>query len=276
MDTTKRIENHRKAKELKSEGYTVTSPEQKRARKEWIESLEHRTWSWQNTVNQIATKVSLNDIQKGSMLVMSTFLELNGEGKLFDTEGGKLTINKLSKLLGKSTRTAKRIIDECENIGALTTHKEGKETVITFTDMLYTCGKLEGEQTQHVKVFKVAVRNLIKVLTLKEVGFLSDLLPHFHHKSHILCNNPTWNGSDGMQVWRRKDIIEVLEYDKDFVRKAVNKFIRNGILLELKSRIDVIYLSPEIACRQASGVTLEEIEKVALQYVGDGDNIQYR
>ncbi|KXY31204.1 hypothetical protein ACTFRO_14695 [Bacillus cereus group sp. MYBK163-2] len=224
---------------------------------------DKRHFSWQNSVNQVAIKYQLNDIQKGSLLLMSTFLKNNGQGELYDTKGNHLTVNKLADLIGRSKKQADRIVDECENIGAVTTQREGKERIITFTDMIYTCGNLEGDNKKYAKVFKLAVRKLGSMLSLKELGFLSDLLPHFHWESHILCENPTWNGTEGMKVWRRKDIIEKLGYNRNVVTSTFRKLKDNDVILELSGKIDVIYLSPNIVSRQSDKVTLEQIEKVA-------------
>ncbi|WP_208019037.1 hypothetical protein [Bacillus arachidis] len=237
---------------------------------------DDKRFSWQDTINQVAIKNQLSDIQKGALLIMSTFLEFNGDGKLFDTKGGKLTVNKLAPLIRRDTRTAKRIVTECENIGALTTHKEGKETIITFTDMLYKCGEtLKGTAERFVKVYKLSVRELVGKFTLKEIGFLSDLLPHFHWKTHILCENPTEMDSNKIKVWRRKDIIEKLRYNKDFVYETMNKFKRNLVTIEISSAIDLICLSPNLVSRQEYKVTLEKIEEVAHSIADNPQGISY-
>ncbi|PHD21294.1 hypothetical protein COF37_21395 [Bacillus wiedmannii] len=270
-----RATNHKSAKELRAQGYEVTSPEQKEARKKWIANKDTKHWSWQNTLMYISQRDNLTPIQRGSLLIMSTFLDNNGEGKLHDSIGGELTVIKFAKLIEKSVRTAKRIIEECENIGALTTHKEGKETVISFTDMLYICGKLPSDkEMKYVKVFKTSVRALVKDFKLNEIGFLADVLPHFHHENHILCENPTWNGTDGMEVWRRVDIVENLHYEKKFVSATIMKFIRNGVMLELRGRRDVLYLHPDIARRSPEKCIPEEVEKVACS-VADDPKVKY-
>ncbi|MFI8709804.1 hypothetical protein ACIGHG_22750 [Bacillus sp. NPDC077411] len=261
-----KIVNARKL--LRKTGHSVTTREQREfyiKKKRQEEGKDEKRWfSWQDTVNHLAMKYTLNDVQKGSLLLMSTFLKRNSDGSLSDSNGGKLTVNKLADLTGKSVRQAKRIIEECANVGALTTHKEGKEIVITFTDMLYKCGTLEGEDRKnHVKVYQQRVREVSEKLTLKELGLLADLLAHFHWKTHILCENPTGISTQDIKVWRRKDIIEKLGYNRKFVYDTINKFKKNRILIEISAQIDVICLSPYIVSRQVEKVTLEQIEEVA-------------
>ncbi|MGM1433609.1 hypothetical protein ACS2CQ_11810 [Bacillus cereus group sp. BceL295] len=279
MTNTEKERQIREAKKvLKNEGYSVTSEAQKMGykKKQRKENGKHEdNWfSWQNYAHHVAMKESLNDVQKGALLLMSTFIKRNSEGKLIDTRGGELTVNQLAKLIEKSPRQAKRIVTECESIGALTTRKEGKEIVITFTDMLYKCGTLEGEKKNHVKVFQQRIREVSKELSLKELGLLADLLAHFHWKGHVLCANPTAYELDKIQAWRRQDIIERLGYNKKFVTTSMRKFKNNRILLEVSGRVDLIVMSPYIACKQAEKVTLEEIEKVA-DSVANNPNVKY-
>ncbi|MGM2824269.1 hypothetical protein [Bacillus cereus group sp. Bce006] len=237
---------------------------------------DKRYFVWQNTINHLAVQYSLNPIQKGALLIMSTFLENNGDGKLFDTEGSTFTVNKIAELSGMSTRQAKRIIEECENIGALTIEKVGRNIEITFTDMLYSCGTLEkNKMDQFAKVFKLPIRELASKFSLKELGLLADLLPHFHKDSHILCDNPTWNGSEGMKVWRRKDIVEVTGHNKKFVSATITKFIRKGVMLETKSLIDVLYLHPDYVSRSDEKKILDTIKEVASGYANDS-KVKYR
>ncbi|PHF95449.1 hypothetical protein [Bacillus wiedmannii] len=273
----KNMSNEEMIKHLAEQGYTVNSGESQRQKDVYYQKRQRQDkkhFAWQNTVNQIAVKHSLNDIQKGSLLVMATFLELEGNGRATDTKGNALTVNDFSKVTGKSRRQAMRILEECENIGAITMEKDGKEIVIRFTDMLYICGKAQGDNRQFVKLFKLSVRELIKTFSLKELGLLSDLLPHFHWKTHILCENPTEMELSNIQVWRRKDTIEKLGYSRKFVYDTMNKFKRNKATIEISSAIDVICLSPNLVSRQSDRVTLEEIEKVA-DSVANNPKVKY-
>lgn len=263
---------------VKEEGGFFFSDKQREAYKKIKkreESKEDNTWfSWQNYARHIAIKETLNDVQKGSMLLMSTFIKRNSNGLLYDTRGGELTVNDLAKLTGKSVRQAKRIVSECENIGALTTRKECNEIVITFTDLLYKCGNLEGEKLNHVKVFQQRVREVSSELTLKELGLLADILAHFHYKTHILCANPNEMDTENIRPWRRQDIVEQLGYNHKFVTASMRKFKNNRILLEVSGRVDLIVMSPYIASKSAEKVTLEQIEKVA-DSVANNPKVKY-
>ncbi|GAB6594368.1 hypothetical protein C2L96_21095 [Bacillus cereus] len=273
----KNMSNEEMIKHLAEQGYTVNSRESQRQKDAYYQKRQRQDkkhFAWQNTVNQIAVKHSLSDIQKGSLLIMATFLELEGNGRATDTKGNDLTVNDFSKITGKSRKQALRILEACENIGAITMEKEGKDIVVRFTDMLYICGKAQGDTRQFAKLFKLSVRELIKTFSLKELGLLSDLLPHFHWKTHILCENPTETDLSNIQVWRRKDIIEKLGYSRKFVYDTMNKFKRNKATIEISSTIDVICLSPNLVSRQSDRVTLEEIEKVA-DSVANNPEVKY-
>ncbi|OOR76992.1 hypothetical protein BK785_23475 [Bacillus thuringiensis serovar bolivia] len=257
---------------LVSKGMTILSEGQKNqmdAYRDKRERQDKKHFAWQNTVNHVSQSQSLTDIQKGSLLIMSTFLEFEGEGKCHDTKGAELTNKKFAKLIGKSLKTANRILDDCESIGAITLEKSGRDKIIKFTDMLYTCGKPSGDKKQFVKVFKLAVRDLIQTFNLKELGLFADLLPHFHWKTHILCENPTEMDVSKIKVWRRKDIIEKLGYNKDKLPRMMTRFKRNRATIEISSTIDVICLSPSLVSRQSDKVTLDDIEKVAQQIADD-------
>lgn len=271
------LSNEEMIEHLARQGYTVNTGESQRQKDAYYQKKnrqDKKHFAWQNTVNHVSQSQILTDIQKGSLLVMSTFLEFGGDGKCHDTKGEELTNKKFAKLIGKSVKTANRILDECESIGAITLEKSGRDKIIRFTEMLYTCGKPSGDKKQFVKVFKLAVRDLIQTFSLKELGLLSDLLPRFHWKTHILCENPTEMELSDIKVWRRKDIIEKLGYPRKFVYDTMNKFKRNKATIEISSAIDVICLSPNLVSRQSDRVTLEEIEKVA-QQIADNPKVKY-
>ncbi|OWT48944.1 hypothetical protein [Bacillus sp. K2I17] len=263
---------------LRENGDTITTEGQKLAKKKIkrkADGKHEETWfSWQNYGRHLAIEETLNDVQKGALLLMSTFIKRNSDGILIDTRGGEFTVNQLAKLTGKSPRQAKRIVTECENIGALTTRKEGKETIITFTEMLYKCGSLEGDKMNHVKVFQQRVREVSQDLTLKELGLLADLLAHFHWKTHILCANPTEYDMGNVQPWRVQDIVSQLGYNHKFVTASIRKFKANRILIFVSAKVDFFVMNPYIASKQAEKVTLEEIEKVA-DSVANNPNVKY-
>ncbi|EJR18258.1 hypothetical protein [Bacillus cereus] len=228
---------------------------------------DNRIFSWMDTVRYIEQTKTLNDVQKGSLIIMSTFLEFDGQGRLITPDGEYLTANKLVKILGKSRKTVNRILDNCEYAGLLFTEAIGKDRNITFTPSVFGCGHLEIQpESSYVKVFKIKVRKLVKELSLKDLGFLADLLPHFHKDSYILCENPTWNGFEGMRAYTESGLQKLFGLDKRTLNGKIKKLRACGFLMITLGRSEVYYVSPEFVSRKNKKETLEYIQKVATEY----------
>lgn len=221
-----------------------------------------------NLISYASQRENLNDAQKSALLIMSTFLEFNKKGVMFDTKGGNMTVNTLQKLMGYSNRKqAVRIVSHCEDLGLVLTEKKGQDIEVTLTEAIFRCGYSNGEDyASYIKVYKKSLRELLIKMKPKDIGFLFDLLPHFHKDSHILCENPTWEGIDGMQAWSCKTIADKINIPERQVKTKMKALRSIGFLFTLLGKGEAHWISPEYASRKEEFLSVAEIEKVATLY----------
>ncbi|MGR5927286.1 helix-turn-helix domain-containing protein [Bacillus pacificus] len=212
----------------------------------------------QNVENYSLVASQLTQSQKGVLLLLTTAMNMNTEGKLYKSAEKRLTVNDVAKMIGKQRTATYNILTELESYGLITKEQEGKEVFVNISEGFYSCGELKSK-APFVKIFKKQLQELAGELTLNELGFLSDLLAHMHYSTHLLCSNPTEKDTSKLELWRGKDIIEVLGYSKSFVSKTLKKFRELRITVEIRTVRDVILLHTNLVSRQYKKITLEEV-----------------
>ncbi|MGG0648533.1 MarR family transcriptional regulator [Bacillus mycoides] len=251
--------------ELLEAGYDLISPAQKESRKKYkpIER-DGRHFTMQNIESYELLRSQLTQGQKGVLLLLTTAMEINKNGLLFKGKNERLTVEDVSVMIGKKNKQTFNILTELENIGAITKEQVGKKVFVNISEGFYRCGYME-KNTPVVKIFKKRLQEVASKLSHNELGFLSDILAHMHWETHILCSNPTETDASKLEVWKGKDIVEVLGYSRNFVSATLKKFRQNEITMEIGTVIDVIVLDPDLVSKQAKKVTLEDIKRVAKQ-----------
>ncbi|MFE5390741.1 MULTISPECIES: hypothetical protein [Bacillus cereus group] len=250
---------------LEAEGGQFITEEARKRNEEFGELAQTpedtRAFSWQHIMNHMEVSEHMTPNQKGALLYLATFLKIGKCGELLKKAS---TLTDVSKLFERTTEATRKILRECEKVGAVELTKVKGRYQITFTDLLYSCGKRGKVKDTHVKLFKREMQDYAKKLELNELGLLADMLAYFHKDLHILCENPTEDDIEKVRVYKPTKVFEKLGYDKDFVRKALKKFNDIGITLEIKTLgIKVVCLSPEIVSRKGRMVTIADIKKVA-------------
>lgn len=251
--------------ELLEAGYDLISPAQKEARKKYKPiARDGRHFAMQNIEGYELLRSQLTQGQKGVLLLLTTAMEINEGGKLFKGKNERLTVEDVSVIIGKKRVQTFKILTELENIGAITKEQVGKNVFVNISEGFYRCGYME-KNTPVVKIFKKRLQEVASKLSHNELGFLSDVLSHMHWETHILCSNPTEKDASKLEVWKGKDIVEVLGYSRNFVSATLKKFRQNEITMEIGTVLDVIVLDPDLVSKQAKKVTLEDIKRVAKQ-----------
>lgn len=255
---------NKKIGELLNEGYEIVSPAQKEVRKKYQErqsQKDGRHFVMQKVENYSLVTSQLTQGQKGVLLLLTTAMSMNREGKLFKDSENRLTVSDVAEMIGKKPKQTYNILTELESYGLITKEQEGKEVFVSISEGFYSCGELQSK-VPFVKIFKKRLQEVAKGLTLNEMGFLADLLAHMHYSTHLLCSNPTEKDTSQLELWRGRDIIELFGYSKSFVGKTLKKFRELKITVEIRTVRDVILLHPNLVSRQYKKVTLEEIVEV--------------
>ncbi|MEI4800555.1 MarR family transcriptional regulator [Bacillus sp. FJAT-51639] len=254
----------KKIGDLLNEGYELVSPAQKEARRKYNEAQNNRDgrhFVMQKVDNYSVIASQLTQGQKGVLLLLTTAMSMNGEGKLFKDSENRLTVSGVADMIGKKPKQTYNVLTELESYGLITKEQKGKEVFVNISEGFYSCGELQGK-VSFVKIFKKRLQEVARELTLNELGFLADLLSHMHYSTHLLCSNPTEKDTSNLELWRGKDIIELLGYSKSFVSKTLKKFRELRITVEIRTVRDVILLHPNLVSRQSKQITLEEILEV--------------
>ncbi|MED1410080.1 hypothetical protein [Bacillus paramycoides] len=256
----------KQAKEvLTREGYKTDSPAQQQSRKNYAikkSEMSEKRFAMQDVTNYETIRDQLTQGQKGVLLLLTTAMRVKKGGQLYKGQFERLTVEDVSNMIGKKAKQTFTILTELENLGAITKEKSGKHVYVNIVEGFYLCGFME-EKRPMVKIFKKRLQEVAGLLSLNEMGFLADVLSHIHWTTHILCSNPTEPDVSKLEVWRAKDIVELLGYSRNFVSATLRKFKRNGITMEIGTIIDVICLDPELVSRSAKEVTLLDIKEVA-------------
>ena len=256
----------KQAKEvLKQEKYKISSPAQQQSRKNYAikkSEMSEKRFAMQDVTNYETIRNQLTRGQKGVLLLLTTAMRVKKGGQLYKGQFERLTVEDVSNMINKKAKQTFTILTELENLGAITKEKSGKHVYVNIVEGFYLCGFME-EKRPMVKIFKKRLQEVAGLLSLNEMGFLADILSHIHWTTHILCSNPTEPDVSKLEVWRAKDIVELLGYSRNFVGATLRKFKRNGITMEIGTIIDVICLDPELVSRSAKEVTLLDIKEVA-------------
>ncbi|MDI6531624.1 hypothetical protein [Bacillus mycoides] len=252
-------------KVLHEAGYSTASPAQQQSRKVYTakkEDMTEKRFAMQDVTNYEVIRDQLTQGQKGVLLLLTTAMKVKKGGQLYRGQNERLTVEDVSHMIGKKAKQTYTILTELENLGAITKEKAGKHVYVNLVEGFYLCGFLDKNRPV-VKIFKKRLQEVAGLLSLNEMGFLADILAHMHWETHILCSNPTEKDASQLEVWKTKDIVEVLGYSRNFVSATLRKFKRNEITMEIGTIIDVICLDPELVSRQAKQVTLMDIKEVA-------------
>ncbi|PQZ53975.1 hypothetical protein CQZ94_19190 [Bacillus sp. MYb209] len=256
----------KQAKEvLHDAGYQMESPAQQQSRKNYAikkSEMSEKRFAMQDVTNYEAIRDQLTQGQKGVLLLLTTAMRVKKGGQLYKGQFERLTVEDVSNMIGKKAKQTFTILTELENLGAITKEKSGKHVYVNIVEGFYLCWFMD-EKRPMVKIFKKRLQEVAGLLSLNEMGFLADVLSHIHWTTHILCSNPTEPDVSKLEVWRAKDIVELLGYSRNFVSATLRKFKRNGITMEIGTIIDVICLDPELVSRSAKEVTLLDIKEVA-------------
>ncbi|UFH99682.1 hypothetical protein [Bacillus toyonensis] len=255
-------------------GYKTVSPGKQKAERDYAvnkDKWSEKHFTMQDTKQYETIRNQLTQGQKGVLLLLTTTMVAKKGGKLYKGRNERLTIEDVARMIGRERRQTYEILVELEQVGAITKEQVGRHVCINIVEDFYLCGFMEKKRPV-VKIFKKRLQEVAKLLTLNELGFLADVLSHIHWTTHILCSNPTEPDISKLEVWRGKDIVEVLGYSRNFVSATLRKFKRNGITMEIGTYIDVICIDPELVHRSAKEITILDIKNITKEIAFSNKN----
>ncbi|MDA1771442.1 hypothetical protein PDJ95_08565 [Bacillus cereus] len=257
-------------------GYTSKSPAQQQSHKAYKVNqveVDERWFAMQDTQNYELIKDKLTQGQKGVLLLLTTAMQVKKGGALYKGRYERLTVEGVATMIGKKRTQTHTILTELECLGVITKEQSGKNVFLSINEAFYLCGWRDHTRPV-VKIFKKRLQEVAGLLTLNEMGFLSDILSHMHWETHILCSNPSEHDASQLEVWRAKDVVSELGYSRNFVSATLRKFRQNRITVEIGTVIDVICLDPALVSKQSKAITLVDIIEVAQQIHLSKDNFK--
>lgn len=253
IESTKDLKPDMKVSDL--EGWKLISPAQQEAQKTYNEKgrKQHKEKEFvfmkKEFFSQVKADLSLGE--SGLLLFLARYMKINDDGKLTH-KGKRMTVSEIAKLIGKSDRQVRTILDKLEKRSLIFKVKEGRSVYVDLSDDLFVCGSLNGADIKTVKVFKVKLSEVAKKLSLNELGFFMLLLENVHWKTHVLCENPDEKETKQLILWRKKDVCEALGVGRNFLNSTLNKLGEIKVIAEVKTVNEGIVLRPEIVSRQPS------------------------
>ncbi|MEH7508138.1 MarR family transcriptional regulator [Priestia megaterium] len=244
------------------EGWTLISPDQQKARSEYNKKSrkQHKEKEFvfmkKDFLSQ--TKEGLNLGEVGLLLFLARYMEHGKDGKLVN-KTQRITVSEVGKLIGKKPTAVRKALDELEKRSLLFRVKEGRSVYVELSQDIFTCGSLNGEKVETVKVFKVKLAEVAKKLSLNELGLFMLMLENMHWKTHILCDNPEELTVNKLILWKRKDLCEATGLGRNFVNSTLKKLREVRAIAEVKTVNEGIVLHPNIVSRQRVTPTWDEI-----------------
>ncbi|MCM2590483.1 hypothetical protein NDQ53_14365 [Rossellomorea marisflavi] len=254
------LTNETTIEELRGSGYTITSPEAKRLRQGYAQrksSNEHFV-RVKERYSEVQKHLTLE--QNGVALFMLSLMRFEKDGKLYINRN-RVSIGSLAKLLGKSDRQLRRVIDELEKHSVVVREKEGRHVFLSMGETFFISG-YSPEKFFFVKLYKARLKEVAKKLTLSELGLLMLLTSKFHWETHLLVENPSEQDNKKLLIWKRKHIAEEFDISMDFVKRAIPKLRKVRAIYEVKTVRTGIVLDPSLVHRQPIKPTIEKILEV--------------
>ncbi|MGE7761007.1 hypothetical protein [Peribacillus sp. NPDC097895] len=238
------------AKDLLESGYTITSPAQKERNEQFkrLHKPKEKGFVMLQRDNFNSVKGNLKIGQVGMYLFLVSYMKLNEEGKLYKSKTDRLSMEDVSKLVGKKPAQVRAIISELEANGLLTREKVGKNVYINISEGFLVCGKSRND-SMFVKVFKTRLSEIAKKLTMNELGLFMLMLGHMHYKTHILCDNPDQEKTNELVIWKRKDVENEFGLSKNFVGTTIRKLREVRAVAEVRTVNEAIVLHPSVVSR---------------------------
>jgi predicted transcriptional regulator len=248
-------------KELVEMGGEVRTPQRVNSDKAYKKKMNQRKLSNEQFVrvkedfNKVKKLLSLE--QSGMLMFLLGFVKFNEEGQLFN-DSKRMTVSDIAKLLGKSEAQTRKVLSELEGLSLIYREKVGRNVFVSLGETFFNCGYSE-DSFKFVKVYKTRLKEIAKKLTLSEIGFLMQLLSHFHWETHLLVDNPSETDKSKLVIWSRKHIAEELGLSIDFVKRAIPKLRKVQAIVEVKSAKTGLVLAPSLVCRQEQKPSFDKI-----------------
>ncbi|MCC2491800.1 hypothetical protein LKM14_00300 [Bacillus cereus] len=277
----RRIEVAKMRKQGKRLGVTVTTKEQEEARqkglerkraieKQQAEDIDLRHYSVQ--MNQAHKNMDIDPVARGIAVALSVHMHTKTESYIVDGNRNRMNTAQVSKAIGKSKPVTVKALQIAVTEGIVIEHTKGNghDKFYSLNPTYYSIGSLGRVTESFTKVIHTSIRNVLKKLSLEEMGHLSILVNYMHPETHVLFMNPDEQDERFLRILQPKDIAEILDIKPAKARKLINKLITIQVLFELrvgteKSIATVIGVDPEFFTKSKFKIDFDKIKRAVSQ-----------
>ncbi|WP_408010781.1 hypothetical protein ACJROX_10885 [Pseudalkalibacillus sp. A8] len=194
----------------------------------------------------------------GLLLFLARYMKYGDEGKITHNKE-RIGVSEIAKLINKSTKQVRRVLDELEKRSLIFRVKQGRKVYVELSDDLFVCGPLDNKELRTVKIYKVRLAEVAKELSLNELGLFMQMLENMHWKTHVLCHNPDEDETSQLILWKRADVCEAFVVKRNFVSRTLGKLMDLRAIGEVRTVNQGIVLHPSVVSRKDGGITWDEI-----------------
>lgn len=237
---------------LVGQGYSITSPEQRKAyhdKQAYIEREKGSHWvaSYHEAIRSITQDLTLT--QAGGIIRLLPYLRFKSEGKLINN-GKPLKQTDIQRIFKRSKRATSDLLSELESLGVITIVKEGRSNVFYISAEFHSMGQ-RGNSDSFTKLYQVRLSEVVDGLELNDVGLLYKVLPYFHYSEYYLCANPDEQDIAKLSYLDRETLAEAIGHEPETVSRLIAKLQGRKAILSTKSGKSVRYLvHPDLMFRQ--------------------------
>lgn len=233
-------------------GYTLISPEQKRAYRDRQayndrEKGSHWVSAYHDSIGAIVCDLSLT--HAGAILKLLPYMRFKADGKLINN-GKPLKQTEIQRIFKRSKRATIDILSELCDIGVINIVKEGRSNVFYVTADYHTMGYVT-DGAKFTKVYQRKLQEVIEDLSLNDVGLLYKILPYFHFSEYYLVSNPDETDVSKIEHLTREHLAALIGHDADTVTRVLSKLRGRKALMSTSSGNTTRYLvHPDLMFRQ--------------------------
>ncbi|MBT2722858.1 helix-turn-helix domain-containing protein [Bacillus sp. ISL-46] len=235
--------------------FTITSNQQRDAYLKKIERenaiINGRSKNWvacyHDAIKSLSSRLSLEEM--GAVFLLLPYMNLKRKGEL-TIRGEKMNVTSISKAIGKSVPQTKRLLPKLVETGVLYKEREGRSIVYGVSTEYHRIGK--GHTVHFTKLYQQFTLKLQEEydLTIQLAGLLYAILPYFHYKTFLLCNNPNEQDDKALDPMSECELSELLGTDRSTINRLLNQLSRRGVTTKIGSHSVSIYrVNPDLMYR---------------------------
>lgn len=287
QEINRRVEIAKMRKRGKKLGVTVTTREQEEARQKGLErkraiekqreDIDLRHYSVQ--MNEAHKGLRIDPCARGIAVALSVHMHTKSENYIVDGSRNRMNTSQIAKAIGKGRAVTVKALQVAVQDGIVIEHTEGNghEKFYSLNPKYYSIGSLGRVTESFTKVIHTGLKDVLKKLSLEELGHLSVLVNYMHAETQCLFMNPDEQDERFLRILQPKDIAELLRIKPAKARRIINKLIANQILFELRvgtgrSIATVIGVDPTYFTKTKFKIDFDKIKRVISQMTLNSKN----